>query len=70
MSFELFHPDKKIQVFALRAPELGLISIMRLDGGKDIMSVKSTWSTLHPEFKACVPAHPRRITKEIKQTHT
>ena len=43
---------------------------MRLDGRNDIMSVKSTWSTLHPELKACVPPCPRGITKEIKQTHT
>ena len=70
LSFELFHPDKKIQVFALKAFELGLISTMRLDGRRDIMSVKSTWSTLHPELKACVPPCPRGITKEIKQIYT
>ena len=70
LSLELFHPDKKIKVFALKSSELELISTMRSDGRKDIMSVKSTWLALHPELKACVPPGPRGITKEIKQIYT
>ena len=42
LSCQLFRYDKRLQVFALRASGLGLISTMKLDGKKDILSVKST----------------------------
>lgn len=48
---------------------LGLVSSMRLDGMKDIQSVKSTWLVLHAEFKACVLLLFKGIIKDAKQTH-
>ena len=36
----------------MRASVLELISSIRLDGKKDIQSVKSAWSVLSEEFKA------------------
>ena len=43
---------KGFRFFLLRASGLGLKSSMRLDGRKDIQSVKSVWSILHSELKA------------------
>ena len=44
---------------------------MRLDGGKDIHSVKSDWSVLHAEFKAHIllPSYVNIKEHETK-THT
>ena len=61
--------DGKLEVFALRVSELGLISSMRLDGRKDIQSVKSAWSVLHAELKARVLPLYRGIAKDVKRTH-
>ena len=44
---------KGFNAFALRASRLELISLIRLDVWKDVKSVKSAWSILHSEFKAC-----------------
>ena len=49
-----FYPDEMIQVSVLRASELGLIFSMRLNGQKDIQSVKSAWPVLHAGVKARV----------------
>lgn len=52
LSSEHFHADERLQVFALKAFVLGLISLMRLDGRKDIQTVKWVRSVLHAELKA------------------
>ena len=54
-----------IKIFTLRASGLGLISSMRLDGRKDIQSLKSAWSI----FATLYPLK-RGIIKEVKRTHT
>ena len=54
LSSQRFHVDERIYVFALRASVLGLITSMRLDGRKDIQSLKSAWSILYAELKAHV----------------
>ena len=52
---------------------LGLISSMNLDVRKGIQSVKSTWSVLHSNLKACIPL-PLEVnnkgSKMNKHTHT
>ena len=55
----------------LWASVLALIFSMRLDGGKDIHSVKSDWSVLHAEFKAHIllPSYVNIKEHETK-THT
>lgn len=40
-TFQLFHDDERLWVFAVRSSGLGLISFMRLDGRTDDQSVKS-----------------------------
>ena len=42
----------------MRASVLELISSVRLDGKKDIQSVKSAWSVLNAEFKARILLPP------------
>ena len=54
LSSQLFHADERLQIFVLGASVLGMISSMRLDGKKDIRSVKSAWSVLHAELKSRV----------------
>ena len=60
---------KKLEVFALRASGLGLMS-MRLDSRKDIQSVKSTRSILHAQLKAYVLAPIKRNDKGHKMNTT
>ena len=47
---------------------LSSVSI-RLDGRKDIQSVKSAWSVLHAELKACLLTWYRGIKKDVKWTN-
>ena len=68
-SFQLFHTEK-LQVFALRASELKLISYVRLDGRKEFLSVKSAWSVLYGELKVRFLPHSRGITNKDTYTHT
>lgn len=52
----------------LKASGLGLFSSTRLDGSKDIQSVKSGWSIFIQEFKAHIP--PQSSWGEYKQRKT
>lgn len=52
----------------LKASGLGLFSSTRLDGSKDIQSVKSAWSIFIQEFKAHIP--PQSSWGEYKQRKT
>ena len=57
----------------LRDSVLVLISFIRVVGKKDIQSIKSSWSVLHAELKACVYPLCRDINKGHKintNTHT
>ena len=54
LSFQLFHTDERLVIFALRVSGLGLISSMRLNGRKVTQPVKSAWSVLHSELKTHV----------------
>ena len=45
-SFRLFCAEEGIWVFVLGDSKLELVSSMRLDGSKDIQSIKSDWSIL------------------------
>ena len=51
----LHNLSKSLSSQRFHASVLGLIYSMRLDGRKDIQSVKSALSVLHAEFKAHVP---------------
>ena len=48
LSFQLYHTDEWLEVFAPRTSVLGLISSMSLDGRKVIQSVKSEQSLKNP----------------------
>ena len=48
LSFQLYHADEWLEVFAPRTSVLGLISSMSLDGRKVIQSVKSEQSLKNP----------------------
>ena len=62
----MFHADESRYVSAFRASRLGLVSFMRLDGRKDIQSVKSAWPNLHSEDQACVVPPPKASNKRRK----
>ena len=49
---QCFQVNERLWVFALRASVLELISLMTLDGRKNIQNVKSTRLVLHVELKA------------------
>ena len=50
---------------------MGLIHSMKLDGKKDIQSVKSGWSVLHAALlKANILTLYREMIKDVKQTQT
>ena len=68
MAFQLFHVDQRLWIFTLRASVLELISSMRLDGTNDIQYVKSAWSVLHADVKACVLPRLQGTMKDVKRT--
>ena len=49
---QCFQVNERLWVFAPRASVLELISLMRLDGRKNIQNVKSARLVLHVELKA------------------
>ena len=51
LSFQLFHAGRRLQILALCVSELELISSTKLGCRKGIQSVKSAWSSLHPELQ-------------------
>ena len=67
LSYQHFHADESLYAFALTASGLGLISPMRLNGRKNIQSVKSPQSVLHGEFEACVLPPPEVTIKDLKR---
>ena len=54
LAFHLFHANQRLEVFILWATGLGMVSYIRLDGRKDIVSVKPTRTILYSELKACM----------------
>ena len=57
----------------LRASVLGLISSLRLNGRKDMQSIRSAWSVLYAELKARILLPLSENNKERKmniRTHT
>ena len=69
LSFHCFHAIERLQVFALRASVLGLISSLRLDGRKDIQSEKPGRSDLHAELEACILS-PLQVNNNKHKTIT
>ena len=55
----------KSLIFVLKAFGLGLLSLLRLDGRRNIPSVKSSWSILHSELKVHI-LPPTEVNKKIK----
>ena len=49
---QCFQVNERLWVFVLRASVLELISLMTLDGRKNIQNVKSARLVLHVELKA------------------
>ena len=68
MSFELFHTNKKLPIFAIRASGLGVSFSMRLIRRKGIHSVKSAWSLLHLVLQDHVLHLWKESIKDAKQT--
>ena len=58
------------QVFAVRAAGLELIPPLRLDGRKDIQSVKLAWSILNSDFKAHLQVLLLGIINDVTSAHT
>ena len=46
LPFQLFYANEGLQMIALIASGLGLISFMKLDGRKNTQSVKTAWANL------------------------
>ena len=70
MSLELFHTNKRLLIFAIRASELGVSFSMRLNCRKNFHSVKPAWSLLHLVLQGHVLQLWEESIKDAKRTDT